>query len=718
MQALINYFKTVIHPSRDTFLFALRTIVAGLLTLYLAFIFDLDQPKWALMTVFIVSTPLAGMSLQKSFSQVLGALVGAAFALILIMIFPQSPLPFIVLLSLWLGLCTAGGTLLRYTDSHAFVLSGFTAVIVAMLAQPDFSGAFSLAITRVTETLLGVVCVAVVSLLFARPQAVAQSYFAKVGSTIRLIASHAAAAIRTDEDLAAFRQRQIQLFSEISAIDGLRRHLYFDAPRLRDSDAMIRLLGNKLVLMASRLMIIRQQRTLVIEHWQGELPAHILNIRARELAILDALAEHGQDYAAEARAAFQLLSPEFEHMAYQLETLDEPLPAHLRPIAWALRWEQAQMLKQLDEIIALNDAIQRNEKIDITSSRYKPAVLHLDFNLAAVNAIRAFLALLIAGLIWIETGWDGARSGMVIVSIMCSMMATFPRPLLASQNFTRGFGLALVFGALYQFLILPSITDFEMLALSLVPFLYVVAVGLASPVTAGIAMGLGLQMMLLLGLQNIGVYHNDAGQFFEFTGGYLEGCLLSLLIYTLVFPFNPSGRIQQMFDQSRLALTELLRRNALSDDVFDFESLMADRLAMMTTLLPATSDKHSVECFEANIAFVGLGVALNKLNFQSAHHHTLPESMRVQLQRDLQRIAGYIRGGRQEALSVLLADLSALGHRLDELHESQSLLGREALQHIYIIRVSLLIIGALLLRYQTILDESKALHHQERAYAH
>ncbi len=46
MDTLISYFKLALHPGRAVLFFALRTIVAGLLCLYLAFIFDLEQPKW------------------------------------------------------------------------------------------------------------------------------------------------------------------------------------------------------------------------------------------------------------------------------------------------------------------------------------------------------------------------------------------------------------------------------------------------------------------------------------------------------------------------------------------------------------------------------------------------------------------------------------------------------------------------------------------------
>ncbi len=131
MQPLIHYFKMIMNPGQATLLFALRTMAAGLLTLYLAFLFDLDQPKWSIMAVVIVSQPLGGMALARSFGQVIGTTLGAAVAVLIMAIFPQAPLPFIVTLAIWLGICIAGGTLLRYTRSQAFVLSGYTAVVVA-----------------------------------------------------------------------------------------------------------------------------------------------------------------------------------------------------------------------------------------------------------------------------------------------------------------------------------------------------------------------------------------------------------------------------------------------------------------------------------------------------------------------------------------------------------------------------------------------------------
>ena len=71
------------------------------------------------------------------------------------------------------------------------------AVVVALLAGPEQDNTLMLAFTRITETLLAVACVGVVSLLTARPEAVARGDFAKLDQVLKLMAQHAAAVIRT-----------------------------------------------------------------------------------------------------------------------------------------------------------------------------------------------------------------------------------------------------------------------------------------------------------------------------------------------------------------------------------------------------------------------------------------------------------------------------------------------------------------------------------------
>ncbi|OLF53581.1 FUSC family protein [Pseudomonas chlororaphis] len=715
MQPLINYFRIVLDPGAAVLRFALRTIAAGLLTLYLAFIFDLDQPKWSLMAVIIVSQPLAGMALARSFGQVLGTTLGAAVAVLIMAIFPQAPLPFLVTLGLWLALCTAGGTLLRYTSSQAFVLSGYTAVVVAMLAIPDQGNTLMLAITRVTETLLAVACVCVVSLLTARPEAVAHGYFAKIDQVLKLLATHAAAAIRTDESEADFHKRQMQLLGEIGALEGLRRHLYFDAPRLRSADGLVQLLGNQLVLLTSRLTVLRHQRELLRARWVGELPEAIQQLRADELAFLDELALHGRALPAASRQQFGQLQQRFDEQARRAEQSAEALPATLRSLAWALRWEQARMLKQLEDILEFSDAIQDGRQASCLYRQGRANPLHLDWPLAAMNALRAFTALMVAGLIWIETAWDGARSSMVLVGILCSLMATFPRPLLAAQSYMRGQALALAISAVYVFALVPLIGDFEWLALLLVPLLYMVAVGLASPMTAGIGMGLGLSSLLMIGPQNIGAWQNSAIQWFEFAGAYVSGGVLSLLVYAFIFPFNPVLRIRRLFRDTREQVYALQKTTAGDEEQFVFESRMVDRLTQMIGLLPAAGDRASAERFETSLACMTLGVAMHQLKQQSLDNPWLDSAANADLQQLLRRVGRYVAGRPGLDVEALLARLRELGDHLDQLHGDERPQAREQLWSVFRMRVSLLIVGAFLERYSPLLQPTET---GEPALAH
>ncbi|WP_223451558.1 MULTISPECIES: FUSC family protein [unclassified Pseudomonas] len=695
MQPLLQYFKAILNPGPGVVLFALRTIAAGLLTLYLAFLFDLDQPKWSIMAVVIVSQPLGGMALARSFGQVIGTTLGAVVAVVIMAIFPQAPLPFIVTLALWLALCTAGGTLLRYTSSQAFVLSGYTAVVVALLAVPDQDGTFLLAVTRVTETLLAVACVCVVSLLTARPETVARDYFAKIDQVIKLLATHAAAVIRTEESEADFHRRQMQLLGEISALEGVRRHLYFDAPRLRSANGLVQLLGNQLVLLTSRLTALRHQRELLTERWQGALPEEIQRLRAEELAFLDQLALQGRSLSSEARHHFAALQQRFDDQAYKAEQLTETMPATLRSLAWALRWEQARMLEQLGQMLELSDAIQE-ERAASSVFRGQENPLHLDYTLAAMNAIRAFTALVVAGFIWIETGWDGARGGMIVVGILCSLMATFPRPLLASQSFARGLGLSLVVSALYLFLLIPMINSFELLALLLAPLLYAVAVGLSSPPTTGTGIGLGLTTMLLLGPQNVGVGQNTAIQWFEFAGAYISATALALSVYALIFPFRPVLRMRRLFNENCQQVYALLKTPATDEQQFAFESRMVDRLTMMLGLLPAISDKHSRDLFEVSLGCMALGVALNQLRQQAQDNTLLSTDQLNRLLAAVRETGRLIAGRAGIDIERLLENLHVLGDEMDDLHLDV----HEHLWSVFRMRVALLIVVSFLERYR------------------
>jgi uncharacterized membrane protein YccC len=310
--------------------------------------------------------------------------------------------------------------------------------------------------------------------------------------------------------------------------------------------------------------------------------------------------------------------------------------------------------------------------------------------------------LLVAGLIWIETAWDGARGGMILVGILCSLMATFPRPLMAAQSYARGLGLALVVSAFYQFMLVPAVSDFELLALLLAPLLYVIAIGLASPATAGIGMGLGLSSFLMIGPQNVGTGQNTAIQWFEFAGAYVSAAMLALIVYAWIFPFRPAWRLRRLYNEAREQVYALTKTPATDEQQFAFESRMVDRLTSMLGLLPAVNSRAMQQLYEISLACVALGVAMHQLRQQAHNNALLTDTFNQRLASAVRKTGRFVAGRQDVQLAPLLTTLHTLGDELDELHVAS----HEHVWSLFRMRVALLIVVSFLQRHGDAIQQS------------
>ncbi|HEX5341487.1 MAG TPA: FUSC family protein, partial [Duganella sp.] len=146
----------------ERWIFVAKAMLASFSALWLAFRLGLDAPYTALATTIILAMPSSGMVLEKAFYRFLGTLVGCSAALALVALFPQTPTVLFIGLALWVALCTGGAAMHRNQQSYSFVLAGYTAVMIAVPAVDAPASVFTLAVTRVTEVGLGIICSAVV----------------------------------------------------------------------------------------------------------------------------------------------------------------------------------------------------------------------------------------------------------------------------------------------------------------------------------------------------------------------------------------------------------------------------------------------------------------------------------------------------------------------------------------------------------------------------
>lgn len=157
--------QVLLCPRLHELQFAVKALLAGGLALYLAFSLELEQPQWALMTVFVVSQPYSGMVLAKGMFRLIGTCAGALVSIGMVALYGQASLPFLLLMALWLAFCTAGASLLHNHASYGFVLAGYTAAIVALPASADPATVFDQAVARCSEIGLGILCAALVNVL-------------------------------------------------------------------------------------------------------------------------------------------------------------------------------------------------------------------------------------------------------------------------------------------------------------------------------------------------------------------------------------------------------------------------------------------------------------------------------------------------------------------------------------------------------------------------
>src|SRR5262245_2198831 len=223
-------------------IFAAKTTASALIALLVAFTFNLDQPQWALLTVFIIAQPQSGLVLAKSFYRIIGTFLGAAVALLLVALFAQERVLFLGALALWIGLCTFGSQYARNFASYSFVLSGYTVAIVGIPGALAAENAFYVATARVTEICLGIIVTATVSQVVF-PSSLAASLRQAVAGVRTKLADYAVALFETG-DAAPLRAK---LLGEAIAIENLRASAIFEDREIRDRSDALRLIEAALI---------------------------------------------------------------------------------------------------------------------------------------------------------------------------------------------------------------------------------------------------------------------------------------------------------------------------------------------------------------------------------------------------------------------------------------------------------------------------------------
>ncbi len=613
------------QPTRSDWIFALRTVSAGLMALLVAYALKLDHPQWAMMTVFIVAQPVAGMVLAKGFYRLLGTLAGGVAAIGITTVFGTNPWVLVTVLAVWIGICTFVSSLLRNPEAYGAALAGYTAMIIGLpsFGQPHL--VVDLTVARCAEIVLGIVCAGLTSRLIL-PRLASDAIISRLKRCILDLATYAGGAF-SGGDAATLSGLHRKLVADTQTLGEMRAYARLEAPSFAPRAHPVRRTIGQLLSALSAARTLHSHaapRNAALLPVRSELQALVGELAARPGA-LDDTAPWVERLDAISAKARQMPEESVDQGDDRVGTVTRLIIA--ADFAEALK----QVLRGLD---ALRAPVARPAR----SSRQPALVVHRDYPGALRNAVRAALATLLVAAFWLTTKWTEAAGTVILVAVVSSLFAARPNPVQVSWGFFKGTLLALPFAFLVGQIALPALPGFGWFMLFVVPILVPTALAMANPRYVGVATAFAINFLAFLSPHQAMTY--DPGPFFAGSASILVGILLAIGVFIIVLPANPwlaANRIVRAMreDLARLCLHERVARRSA------FESLAYDRINQLMPLVQNAGRKGDA-VLGGGVAAVTVGLEILRLRGAS-QGQAIPSETALS-------IANFLRGLARELL--------------------------------------------------------------------
>ena len=630
--------------------FSLKTFVAAMLALYIAFAIPLPQPTWAMLTVYVVSQPLAGMVQSKSLYRVVGTVIGSAMSLLLVDRLADTPELFLLVLAAWIGACTYVAVYLRdIPAAYGAMLSGYTAAIIGVPAALAPLTAFESAWARCLEITLGIGCATLMSQVVL-PRRAGDVLQATLDTAMAAGRQWTADVLRGQGEAATGLADRRKLVADIVLLNSLLAHAVYDTPAIRAAAKAIRHLQARLMMLLSVLVAIHDRLAILRGH-RPDLVATFQPLLDRSAARLTA-----EDGGA---------APAAEHARFAAEI------AARRPGIPALQRDGDQLLVhtillRLEEVHALvgelwgrrarllgDSAVEDDEAPSFT--RYR------DPTLAAVGALISTMAVLATSTLWIATGWPNGSQAVIFAGVICTILASLDDPAAAATSFLTMTVYGTVVAGIYVFLVFPRIDGFAALVVVLLPFYLPLGMFLALPRIGPTLLPLALNTTALLGLTNERSSIPDFASFLNGALGLLVGVAAGVVMFRLLRPLGVGWTVRRLTADMMTDLAQLARSGAAVPR-FRFESRMYDRInALFSRLDPSNADQLAT--MRGSLA--ALRVGLNTLALRQTLPRLTPE-LRMAAAGVLSALAGWFGapGMRAEGASPVAAIDAAMDRLL------------------------------------------------------
>jgi uncharacterized membrane protein YccC len=553
-------------PLMRRVIFSSTTFAAAMLALWVAFSIGLPRPYWAMTSVYITVQPRIGALRAKGLYRIGGTLLGAAVAVAILPNLVNSPLLMSFVMCVWTGLCVYLAMLVRSPRAYVFLVAGYTSAIIGFPAVATPGDIFDIALARVEEIGIGIVCASVLHMLIL-PSDVSQEVEARISGIMRDIQRWTENALRgappsTDPGW--------RVAIDITELQLAATHLPFDTAAVALPQGLVRALTARLDDALPLIAGLEDQLRTV------GLPAE----SAARLMADTAAWVSGSASGGDPEGAAAVLLARCRACRAALETA--PVDWHvLLTIAAVIRLEQ--LIACLRDCRALADAASRRR---VAPGSYVASLVHAaprrrmhrDHGMALLSAVSVAAASFLVCVLWILTGWPAGASAVVGAAIFSALCAHLddPAPLMATFLFWTAIALPPVL--VYHFAILPAVDGFTMLALALAPLMVGVHAAMIRPAWAAQAFAFVLGCVLLLNLTE--TYQSDLPGIVNAGLAQDAGILIALGTTMAFRRLTVDLAASRILTHCRRALAGLAQRpNAWSRG--DWASTMLDRVGLV-----------------------------------------------------------------------------------------------------------------------------------------
>ncbi len=464
-------FKEWAATDLSRFIYVAKVTIAALLAMAVCIEANLSMPQTAIFTVFIVMQPQSGMVFSKSFYRFIGTCIGIIISIFLMDAFSQDRAEFIILLAIWIGICSAVGFKYRNFMSYGFVLSGYTAAIVCLPTLPMPLSVFDFAVERFSEVSIGLLCSSIISeILF--PKTLSSSLYANEKARY----SSVWGTFMDSSNIFEEGKNSFNYSKDILGTNALRINSSFETNINKSDKIYFQRLNSEFMHLCTSYFSLKnilntlekkgkEDIIISLKQLYEPIKGTLKKNYSKELASKDSV----EDIKKELRGIKKRLRTDIEEKKKELQLSSFNDLNDFNAVSRLMERVLGEFILYISTYASFN---KKSKKGYESFSQPIQFSTHTDNVLLFLSVLRGSGVFIVMMLFWIFSGWEYGPFSVIAAVASTLLLGSAPSPVDAVKNFLKGAFFSFFVTGVYDLYILPTfVSDIQTLALAVTPLL-------------------------------------------------------------------------------------------------------------------------------------------------------------------------------------------------------------------------------------------------------